>query len=230
MYYERMEEATFVNRPNRFIAHVKRLTGEETTTVCHVKNTGRCKELLIPGATVYIQKSDNPNRKTAYDLIGVKKGERMINMDSQAPNQAVEEWLRKGNLFSKNANIRREVVYGESRFDFYVEDGDRRAFLEVKGVTLEKEGIASFPDAPTERGVKHIRELVKCIQDGYEAYLLFVVQMKDITEIRPNEETHPAFGEALREAAAQGVTVLAYDCYVSMNEMVIENPVKVNLV
>ena len=228
MHYERMEAATFVNRPNRFLAYVKQM-GETEPTICHVKNTGRCKELLIPEATVYIQKSDNPNRKTAYDLIGVKKGNRMVNMDSQAPNQAVEEWLKKGNLFSENAVIRREVVYGESRFDFYVEDGERKAFLEVKGVTLEEEGIASFPDAPTERGVKHIKELVKCRQNGYEAYLLFVIQMKGITEIRPNDATHKAFGEALREAAGQGVTVLAYDCFVSMNEMIIEEPVAVNL-
>ncbi len=228
MYYERMEEAKFVERPNRFVAYVKRL-GEAETTICHVKNTGRCKELLVPDATIYIQKSDNPNRKTAYDLIGVKKGERLVNMDSQAPNQAVEEWLRKGNLFSQNAVIRREVVYGESRFDFYVEDGERKAFLEVKGVTLEEEGIASFPDAPTERGVKHIKELVKCIQDSYEAYLLFVIQMKGIAEMRPNDGTHAAFGEALREAAHQGVKILAYDCFVSMNEMVLEAPVTVNL-
>ena len=226
MKYSNIHKGYFVSRPNRFVANVI-IDGKETAV--HVKNTGRCRELLTEGAEVWLEKSNNPDRKYQYSLVSVKKGERMVNMDSQAPNKAVGEFLSEGGLFPDIKLIRPECKYGNSRFDFYVEDGERKAFLEVKGVTLEEEGIASFPDAPTERGVKHIKELVKCIQDSYEAYLLFVIQMKGITEMRPNDGTHAAFGEALREAAHQGVKILAYDCFVSMNEMVLEAPVTVNL-
>ena len=172
MKYSNIEEARFLERPNRFIAYVETIHGRE---ICHVKNTGRCKELLQPNALIYVQRNDNLARKTPLDLIGVKKNEYLINMDSQAPNAAVKEWLQAGNLFSENAKIYSEKTYGESRFDFYIEDGDRKAFMEVKGVTLESDGICRFPDAPTQRGVKHIKELIKCKEDGYEAYILFVI-------------------------------------------------------
>ncbi len=231
MKYNKVVKGNFISRPNRFIAFVD-IDGSIETV--HVKNTGRCKELLIPGCAVYLSVSDNLSRKTKYDLIATEKktdsGEYMlINMDSQGPNDAAEEWLREGKLFSKNAIIRREVTYGDSRFDFYIEDGDRKAFLEVKGCTLEKNGVAMFPDAPTERGVKHIKELAKCLDDGYEAYMLFVIQMKGVHEFRPNDETHKSFGEALREASFRGVKILAMDCEISSNSISIKDSVKINL-
>lgn len=226
MKYRNVEEAIFLERPNRFTAYVERKGHRE---ICHVKNTGRCRELLIPGAAVYLEKSENPGRKTLYDLIAVKKGEVLINMDSQAPNQAAEEWLRRGGLFKGERNIKREVRYGNSRFDLYVETGGRKIFIEVKGVTLEEDGIARFPDAPTERGIKHIRELVACMEEGFEAFLLFVIQMKGITAFEPNERTHPAFGEALREAEGKGVRILARDCLVTQDSMMIDSPVPVYL-
>lgn len=219
MKYEGMEKAVFLKRPNRFIAHVRLKGQQEGFTVCHVKNTGRCRELLVPGAEVWVQKAGNPARKTAYDLICVKKGDRLINMDSQAPNQAAEEWLKKGNLFPKGALIRREVSFGSSRFDFYAQAGERRAFLEVKGVTLEEEGLAKFPDAPTERGARHVEELIRCREEGYEAWLLFIVQMKGIRKVTPNDATDPVFGAALRKAAAAGVEIRAVDCLVTPEEM-----------
>lgn len=231
MQYEHIAEGIFRERPNRFIAHVE-IDG--TLETVHVKNTGRCRELLVPGVKVYLSVSDNPSRKTKYDLVAVEKRRKdfpplLVNMDSQAPNQAAEEWLKQGSLFSKEAVLRREVVYGASRFDFYIEDGERKIFLEVKGVTLERDGHVSFPDAPTERGVKHIQELVHCMEEGYEAYLLFVVQMKGITDFSPNDENHPQFGEALREAVAAGVQILAMDCIVTDQSMVIDRPVPVLL-
>ncbi|MBR4934136.1 MAG: DNA/RNA nuclease SfsA, partial [Clostridia bacterium] len=174
MKYDNVREGRFISRPNRFIAIVE-LDGEEITV--HVKNTGRCKELLIPGCTVYLEKAKNPERKTPYDLIAVKKGDILINMDSQVVNGAAEEWIKKSGIFSSDARVKREVTHGASRFDLYIEDGDRRAFLEVKGVTLEKEGAALFPDAPTLRGVKHLNHLSEVILEGYEAYVLFVIQM-----------------------------------------------------
>ena len=209
MKYLNIEQARFKERPNRFIAYVETVHGRE---ICHVKNTGRCKELLREDAVVYVQRNDNPARKTKLDLIGVEKEPYLINMDSQAPNAAVKEWLQAGNLFSKNAKIFSEKTYGESRFDFYIEDGERRAFMEVKGVTLEEDGICRFPDAPTERGVKHIKELVRFMEDGYEAYILFVIQMSPVKYLEPNDVTHKAFGDALREASKAGVHVLARDC------------------
>ena len=217
MTYRNLTPARFLARPNRFIAQVE-LDGKTETV--HVKNTGRCKELLVPDATVYLAEGDNPSRKTRYDLVMVEKMREgrlplLINMDSQAANTLAEEWLRRGELFSPDAVLRREVTYGKSRFDFFIEDGNRRTFLEVKGVTLERDGIAAFPDAPTERGVKHIEELIACQKDGYSAYLLFVVQMKGVSHVIPNDVTHPAFGDALRRAKAAGVTLLAVDCLVT---------------
>lgn len=226
MKYSNIERAYFKERPNRFIAYVETEEGRET---CHVKNTGRCRELLTPDAVVYVQRNDNPARKTKLDLIGVEKGDYLINMDSQAPNGAVKEWLQAGNLFSKNAVVYSEKTYGESRFDFYIEDGERKAFMEVKGVTLELDGVCRFPDAPTERGVKHIRELIKCMEDGYEAYILFVIQMSPVKYLEPNDATHKAFGDALREAAKAGVHLMARDCKVTIDSMEIMNEVEVRL-
>lgn len=231
MIYKNIIKGEFISRPNRFIARVK-IAGEEQTV--HVKNTGRCKELLINGATVYLSVSDNPLRKTKYDLIAVEKKRHgkenlLINMDSQIPNDAVEEWLKKGNLFSKNAIIRREVKYGDSRFDFYIEDEGIKAFLEVKGVTLENNGIASFPDAPTIRGIKHINELIACKNQGFEAYIIFVIQMKQVHKFTPNDITHKAFGDALRNAQKAGVKILAFDCQVQENSIEIDSSVKIEL-
>ena len=231
MTYEHVAEATFLSRPNRFIARVLVNGAEETV---HVKNTGRCRELLVSGCTVYLSRSDKAGRKTRYDLVAVEKERQgraplRINMDSQAPNDAAGEWLPISGLFSDNAVIRREVKFGDSRFDFYVEDGRRKAFVEVKGVTLEENGVALFPDAPTERGVKHLRELCRAVEAGYEAYLLLVIQMKDIRLFRPNAATHPAFADSLREAAGQGVHILAMDCLVTPEGMTVDKPVTVRL-
>ena len=226
MNYSNIERAYFKERPNRFIAYVETEEGRE---ICHVKNTGRCRELLTSDAVVYVQRNNNPARKTKLDLIGVEKGDYLINMDSQAPNAAVKEWLQAGNLFSKNALVYSEKTYGESRFDFYIEDGERNAFMEVKGVTLELDGVCRFPDAPTERGVKHIRELIKCMEDGYEAYIIFVIQMSPVKYLEPNDATHKAFGDALREAAKAGVHVMARDCKVTIDSMEIMNEVEVRL-
>lgn len=226
MHYENMEPAVFLSRPNRFVAYVEQAGKQE---ICHVKNTGRCRELLIPGAELYVQRSDNPARKTALDLISVKKGDQWVNMDSQAPNKAAAEWLKNGGLGTKEILVRPEYKYENSRFDFYLETEGRKAFMEVKGVTLEEDGIARFPDAPTERGVKHIRELMRCLDDGYEAYILFVIQMKGVHAFEPNDRTHPAFGETLWEAAGKGVRILAYDCLVKPDEMTIDQRIEVHL-
>ena len=226
MHYENMEPAVFISRPNRFVAYVEQAGKQE---ICHVKNTGRCRELLIPGAELYVQRSDNPARKTALDLIYVKKGAQWVNMDSQAPNKAVAEWLKNGGFGTKEILVRPEYKYENSRFDFYLETEGRKAFMEVKGVTLEEDGTARFPDAPTERGVKHIRELMRCLDDGYEAYILFVIQMKGVHAFEPNDRTHPAFGETLREAAGKGVRILAYDCLVKPDEMTIDQRIEVHL-
>lgn len=230
MKYKKIVAGRFTNRPNRFIARVEVDGAVETV---HVKNTGRCRELLIPGCTVYLAAAQNPERKTKYDLIAVEKrterGVILINMDSQVPNDVAAEWIPRSGLFSDEAVIRREVKWGDSRFDFYIEDGDRRAFLEVKGVTLESDGIASFPDAPTVRGVKHIRELISAVGEGYEAYVLFVVQMKGVSCVRPNDTTHPEFGEALRVAKSAGVHVLAVDCAVTNDSIAADEAVGVEL-
>jgi sugar fermentation stimulation protein A len=226
MKYSKVKAGIFKSRPNRFIAYVE-LDGEVKT--CHVKNTGRCRELLIPGTTVYLEEQDNPKRKTKYDLIGVQKGNRMINMDSQAPNKVVYEWIQAGGLFPDTKLIKTEKVYGNSRFDLYVETENEKIYIEVKGVTLEEDGIVRFPDAPTERGVKHVKELVSCVEEGYEAYIIFVVQMKDVKYFEPNDVTHPAFGQALREAGEKGVHILAVDCNVETDQLNIRNNVMVKL-
>lgn len=217
-----------MNRPNRFIAHV-RIDGQEE--VCHVKNTGRCKELLIPGKSkVYVEDhGTDTNRKTRYSLVQVMKGDNLINMDSQAPNKAGYQWVEEGNLYKNITFLKAEQKYGDSRFDLYVEGDGKKAFIEIKGVTLEKDGIAMFPDAPTERGVKHIRELCHCVEEGYEAYILFVIQMKGVTEFRPNDVTQPEFRQALLEAKAKGVHILAYDCKVGVGSMAIDKEVPVQL-
>ena len=212
MQYSNMMPGKFLSRPNRFVAKVE--IDSQVHTV-HVKNTGRCRELLTPGATVWCQKSSNPNRKTQFDLITVQKGDRLINMDSQAPNAIAAEYLPESGLFCEHTVFRREVTHGASRFDFAMDTSDRpTAYLEVKGCTLEREGIAYFPDAPTERGVKHVRELIALAKSGHPTYILFITQMKGVTALCPNDETHPAFGEALREAEAAGVHILAVDCVV----------------
>jgi len=225
MKYENMVRGIFLNRPNRFIAHIE-IDGKEE--ICHVKNTGRCRELLIPGATVWCQKFDDPKRKTKFDLICVQKGDLLINMDSQAPNIAAKEWLLAGGL-GEISELKPEYTHGDSRFDFsFLKDG-KRYFLEVKGVTLEHDGVCSFPDAPTERGVKHLQGLTKAVQDGFGAFVLFVVQMADMKYLRPNDETDPAFGAALRKAAQSGVAILAMDCAVTPDSMTIRLPLLVKL-
>lgn len=231
MKYNETTEGIFLSRPNRFIAKVQ-LDGTEETV--HVKNTGRCRELLIPGTPVILARGTGTGRKTAYDLIAVRKPREgkaplLINMDSQIPNDAAEEYLKNGAIFPTGAVIRREVTHGNSRFDFYIESEGTRTFLEVKGVTLERDGIAFFPDAPTERGVKHLRHLADCIAEGYAACILFVIQMKEITEFRPNDSTDPAFGKALREAAEAGVRILAADCTVTDDSITVNRPVPVKL-
>ena len=220
-----MVPGIFLARPNRFVAHVEI---DEAEQVVHVKNTGRCRELLPVGAKVWCLESDNPNRKTKYDLITVQKGERLINMDSQAPNVAAGEWLRAGGLGSVE-NIKAEAYEGDSRFDFSFTKDGRKCFLEVKGVTLENDGVCAFPDAPTERGAKHLRGLTKLAQEGFGAYVLFVIQMSDVKYLHPNDATDPVFSAALREAAKCGVQILAMDCAVTEDSMNIRLPVLVKL-
>ena len=226
MKYTQITEGRFLSRPNRFIAYVD--MGGRTEKV-HVKNTGRCRELLVEDAVVYLEKGVSPGRSTGYDLVAVKKGDRMINMDSNAPNKAVGEWLLKKELFPSLTNIRAEKTYKTSRFDFYVETEEDKIFLEVKGVTLEREGGAYFPDAPSGRAVKHVEELAEAVKEGYKAYVLFVIQMKGVDFFAPNAETHPAFAEALENARKAGVEILAYDCTVTEESMEIRNPVPVRL-
>ena len=225
MRYSDMVSGTFLERPNRFIAHVQI---DERVEVCHVKNTGRCRELLVPGAQVWCQKASNENRKTKFDLICVRKGERLINMDSMAPNTAAGEWLLTGGL-GRVEKLRPETFYGDSRFDFSFELDGRPCFMEVKGVTLEEDGVCAFPDAPTVRGVKHLYGLAQAAKEGYGAYVLFVIQMANVRCLKPNEATDPAFARALREAAEAGVKVLAMDCCVTENQMTIYAPVPVQL-
>ena len=225
MRYTDMVPGILLERPNRFIAKVEIRGSVETV---HVKNTGRCRELLPPGAEVWCEKAANPGRKTAYDLITVRKGRRLINMDSQAPNIAAREWLLGGGL-GEISQLRSEVSHGDSRYDLaFVKDG-KQCFLEVKGVTLENDGICAFPDAPTDRGAKHLRGLLKAAREGYGAYVLFVIQMEDVRCLTPNDKTDPAFGKALREAALGGVEVLAMDCAVTEDTMTIRESVPVHL-
>ena len=225
MHYANMIPGTFLARPNRFIAHVE-IDGQ--TEIVHVKNTGRCRELLPAGARVWCQKSDNPNRKTKYDLITVQKGRRLINMDSQAPNIAAKEWLLAGGL-GEIESLRPETTHGDSRFDFsFIREG-KTCYLEVKGVTLETDGICAFPDAPTERGAKHLRGLTQAVREGCGGFVLFVIQMAEVKHLHPNDATDPEFGKALREAAAAGVQVLAVDCIVTEDSMTIGNFIPVKL-
>lgn len=224
MRYRNIIQAEFIERPNRFIAYVN-VDGQRETV--HVKNTGRCRELLIKGARVYLEKSDNPNRSTAYDLVAVEKGERLINMDSQAPNKVVEEWLLTKALFPDLRQVRPETKYGNSRFDFYVETAEQKIFIEVKGVTLEEDGVVRFPDAPSERAVKHVEELIQAKRDGYRVFVLFVIQMENVKYFMPNTATHEAFAKALLRAKKSGVEILAYDCKVTPDSLVINRPVPV---
>ena len=225
MKYSNMIPGHFLSRPNRFIAHVEIGGSEE---VVHVKNTGRCRELLQPGTEVWCQESSNPNRKTKFDLITVRKGDRLINMDSQAPNIAAGEWLSSGGL-GEIRNLKAETFHGDSRFDFSFEKDGKQCFLEVKGVTLEDDGVCAFPDAPTERGTKHLKGLSRLAQEGYGAYVLFVIQMPDVKYLHPNDKTDPAFGAALREASENGVHIIAMDCAVTEDTMEIRLPVLVKL-
>ncbi len=237
MRYQNIHKAVFLSRPNRFIAKVL-LEGEELTV--HVKNTGRCKELLIPGCTVYLEKSDNPARKTAYDLVSVEKpladgGIKLVNMDAQAPNKLFQEWAGAGYFRPGLTLLRPETTFENSRFDFYWEAGwagskpARRGFVEVKGCTLEEDGWTYFPDAPTERGVKHLRELIRARKQGYEAAVCFVIQMADVKGFSPNDRTHPEFGAALRDAGGAGVEIIAWECAVTPKEVYITTGVPVEL-
>ncbi|MGN1134229.1 MAG: DNA/RNA nuclease SfsA [Oscillospiraceae bacterium] len=228
MKYKNIHQGFFKSRPNRFIANVE-IDGK--LQVCHVKNTGRCRELLTPDAVVYLEKSDNPNRKTAYDLIAVEKGSRLINMDSQVPNKVIEQWLKDGNLLGRNAVVKPESVYKNSRFDFYMEsaDGNRKAYAEVKGCTLEENGICKFPDAPTLRGLKHIKELIDCKSNGFEAYIIFLIQMSNVKYFTPNYATHRDFGNALKDAESAGVKIIALDSVVTPDSIEAGKPVEIRL-
>lgn len=222
MKYKKVVEGIFKERPNRFIAYVE-IAGK--TEVCHVKNTGRCKELLAPGVKVYLEESDNPDRKTKFDLISVYKGEKLFNIDSSAPNKVFGEWVKNSDYFKNVTLVKPEKKYGNSRFDFYIEAEDRKIYAEVKGVTLEKDGVLMFPDAPTERGVKHINELVECVKDGFDAYAVFVIQTDEAKYFIPNIETHKEFAAALKNALKNGVKVLCLTCNVTADEIFVKDEI-----
>lgn len=224
IYHNPILKGNFIERPNRFIAKVD-ING--TIETVHVKNTGRCRELLVPNAEVYLEHWDIPTRKTKYDLIAVQKVDRLVNMDSQAPNKVAAEYLTK--LFPDFTTLKPEVTHNNSRFDFYMERPNEKWFIEVKGVTLEENGIARFPDAPTERGVKHIEELINCLDEGYRAMILFIIKMKGVNYLEPNDHTHPAFGEALRRAKRAGVSVHAVDCIVTQDSLTADSEILVIL-
>lgn len=224
MKYDNVVSGIFLARPNRFIAHVI-VDGEEQ--VCHVKNTGRCAELLIKGVEVFLQKASNPDRKTKYDLIAVRKGDRIVNIDSQAPNKVAAEFIPQ--LYPELINLKPEAGFGSSRLDFKVDFADCIRYIEVKGVTLEADGIAMFPDAPTERGVKHLNELIHCVELGYKATALFIIQMTDIKYMIPNDATHPEFGKALRAAKAAGVDIIAVGCDVTPDTLTANGFIDVRL-
>ena len=226
MRYGEVKRGRFLARPNRFVAHVE-LEGERV--VCHVKNTGRCRELLTSGAAVYLERAENPARKTPYDLIAVEKGDLLINMDAQAPNKVFGEWAAAGRFLPGLTALRPEFTWEDSRFDFRLDTPQGPFFVEVKGVTLEEDGEARFPDAPTERGIKHLRGLRRAVEQGCRAAVFFVVQMKGPVRFRPNDAAHPAFGAALREAAAAGVGVFARDCLVTPESLTLDAPVPVVL-
>lgn len=226
MIYKNIKPGIFIDRPNRFIANIQ-IDGK--TDVCHVKNTGRCRELLTSGARVFVQQTDNPDRKTKYDLAAVYKGDMLINIDSQAPNKVFGEWLQNGGYFADVTTIKPECKFGESRLDFYFEYSGKCAFAEVKGVTLERDGVFLFPDAPTERGVKHIKELCKCVKEGYDAYAVFVIQADRAEYFTPNRETHPEFANELEYAAKHGVKILCLCCTVTQEFLAIREFVPVKL-
>ena len=216
MKYKNIKEGTFLSRPNRFLANVE-IDGQ--THVCHVKNTGRCRELLVPGARVYLEESDNPLRKTGFDLVSVYKENKLFNIDSSAPNKIFGEWIEASGLFGNDVFVKPECKYKNSRFDFYIESGNRRIFAEVKGVTLEENGVMMFPDAPTERGVKHLNELVECVKDGYEGYVVFIIQADTAKYFTPNRKTHEEFADALKNAETCGVRIICLCCDVKMDEI-----------
>ncbi len=226
MIYKDIKKAKFISRPNRFIANIE-IDGK--TEICHVKNTGRCKELLIKDSDIFVQEHDSVKRKTKYDLISVYKGDKLVNIDSQATNKVVHEWIKEGNLFDNVSLIKPESKYKNSRFDFYVEADNRKIYIEVKGVTLEENGIVMFPDAPTERGVKHLKELAECLEEGFDAYVIFIIQMSGVKLFKPNKKTHKEFAEILKEVSNKGVTVLAYECLVSKDSMNIYKAVPVRV-
>ncbi len=227
MKYSNIKKAKFLSRPNRFIAHIE-VDGK--TEIAHVKNTGRCKELLIPGATIFVEENNSQHRKTKFSLISVYKGNRLINMDSQAPNKIFYEWVQAGNFLSDVTLIKPEVTYKSSRFDFYIEAANKKIFVEVKGVTLEENGVAMFPDAPTQRGVKHVEELCHSLENGYEAYVVFIIQMNGIKYFIPNNKTHKEFGDALKQAKQSGVNIIAIECLVWENEIIADKIVKAEIV
>ena len=220
MRYENVTEGIFISRPNRFIAEV---TVNGKKAICHVKNTGRCREILTEGARVLLSRSSDPSRRTEYSLIAVYKGNTLINIDSQAPNKVFYEWVRDGFFVNGLTLIRPETVYGDSRLDLYAEAEGRRIFAEVKGVTLEENGVAMFPDAPTERGLKHVRELIRAVNEGYEAYLVFVIQMSGCRIFTPNKATDPALSSAIREAYDSGVKILCLSCDVTEDSLKISD-------
>ena len=224
MVYKNICTGKFISRPNRFIAEVE-IDGK--IKICHVKNTGRCRELLIPGATVFLEKSDNLARKTQYDLVAVYKGDKLINMDSQAPNKVFGEWVGNGEIFKNITLIKPEYKYKNSRVDFYIESDNKKILAEIKGVTLEEEGTVMFPDAPTERGIKHIKELMNALDEGYESYIFFIVQMEECEYFTPAYDKHPQFADALVEAHKKGVKVMALNCTVTPDELKIKEEIPV---
>lgn len=226
MKYERMLPGKFISRPNRFIANIE-IDGK--IEVCHVKNTGRCRELLVPGAKVFVQKADNPARKTQYDLISVYKDKMLVNMDSQAPNKVFKEWAESSGYFKNLSYIKPECKYNNSRFDFYLEADQRKIFVEVKGVTLENDGVVSFPDAPTERGIKHLKELEDAVKDGFDAYVCFIIQMENCKYFMPSYTNHPEFADALSHANKMGVNVIALSCNVTKTKLCAKDFVEVRV-
>ncbi len=226
MVYKNIIKAKFINRPNRFIANIE-IDGK--TEVCHVKNTGRCKELLIPNATVFVQECAGGTRKTKYDLISVYKGDKLVNIDSQAPNKVFHQWVLDSDFFGDIVLIKPETKYKDSRLDFYIETANRRILIEVKGVTLEENGVAMFPDAPTERGIKHMNELINSVDEGYKAWAVFIIQLKDVLYFTPNIKTHKAFGDVLKNAKSHGVNIMALDCDVTKNSIKARDYVEVRL-
>ncbi len=226
MQYKNVKKGTFIARPNRFIAYVE-IDGREE--ICHVKNTGRCRELLLPGTEVYLEPTANPDRKTKYDLIAVRKGKSLINIDSTAPNAVFGEWVRESGFFGEITLFKPECTYQNSRFDFYLEAAERKIFIEVKGVTLEENGVVRFPDAPTERGIKHLRQLTACLSDGYEAHVFFIAQMEKANYFTPNRQMHAAFADALSEAYKRGVGVHCLSCHIAPDALCINTFVPVKL-